>query len=136
MPLFIGTAAKPGSVRFCTLERLADGWRWNAVALAWQAAPGEVNQRVMMTEGGGFEAGTFTVAVTGLGDAGFIRMRVHDDADSLDRSVGGGQVYVRGGEEVAPPLAAGAITESTITTPPETVGRPAGILGMVRRIYE
>jgi hypothetical protein len=33
-------------------------------------------------------------------------------------------------------LANGAITESTITTPAETAGRPSGILGMLRRVFE
>lgn len=33
-------------------------------------------------------------------------------------------------------LAAGAITESTISTPSEAAGRPTGILAMIRRIWE
>lgn len=33
-------------------------------------------------------------------------------------------------------LANGAITEDTITTPAETAGRPTGILGMIRRVFE
>ena len=99
MPLYIGTSHTPAATLFATLQRLLDGFYWNVTASAWQAAPAVANKKVTLTEGSGENVGSYTASVTGLGDAGFVRVRVHDDADA-DETIKGDDVYVWGGEEV------------------------------------
>jgi hypothetical protein len=48
----------------------------------------------------------------------------------------GGGAGIITGTGVQAQLPAGAISEATITTPAEAQGRPAGVLGMIRRVFE
>lgn len=102
MALNIGVGASTGASLFATLQRLSDGFYWSVAASAWQAAPTLANKKVTLAEGSGENAQSYTASVTGLGDAGKVFVRVHDDAAAGDPVVSGGQTYVWGGEEVLP----------------------------------
>jgi hypothetical protein len=109
--LNLGINASTGSTLFATLQRLSDNFYWNVSASAWQANPAASDRRVPLTEGTGTHTGSFTGSATGLGDAGFVRVRIHDDADPNDAVVSGGQVYVRGGNEADVDTAADALLD-------------------------
>ncbi len=115
---YISTSAAPGKALFATLERLSDNFLWNVTASAWQSAPSAANARVTLTEGTGNRVGSYTAAVAGLGDAGAVRVRVHDDADAADKVLGTRDVFISGGNEVvggvATPVAVGSISADAL----------------------
>jgi hypothetical protein len=111
--LNVGINASSGSTLFVTLTRLSDSFWWNQSATAWQANPAAADRKVAMTEGTGAYAGSFSASVTGLGDAGFVRFYIHDDADPDDAVVSGGQAYIVGGNEVDPNVLADALLDRT-----------------------
>lgn len=100
MPLRIATADETGKTLFATLERLSDGFYWDAAGSAWAAAPAAADRKVVLVEGAGANSGSYAASVAGLGDAGDVLVRVHDDAHAADATVRGGVSYVWGGNEV------------------------------------
>ena len=56
-----------------------------------------------MTEGVSLNLSSYSASISGLGDAGYIRVRVHDDTDASDKCIGGLQTFVWGGTEVDGP---------------------------------
>lgn len=109
MPLYIATADSANASLMFSLERLSDGYWWSFASSAWEADPELGDREQALTEGTGPLLGSFTGAVTGLGDAGWVRVRVHSAeypmtgtgtyAEST-ATVRGVDVYVWGDEEV------------------------------------
>jgi hypothetical protein len=121
----VGVNASPGSSFFLTYKQMSDGFFWNRSATAWQANPGANDRRVPMTEGTGAYAGSFEGTATGMGDAGFVKYYIHDDADPADAVVTGGQAFIKGGNEVDPDVIADAFLD-----------RPNGVeVGVTPRQY-
>jgi hypothetical protein len=99
MPLYLGLSATTGRDLFATLQRLSDDFFWSVTASAWQAAPAAADRKVDLTEGAGAHAESYTATVTGLGDAGEVRLRINDDADASDKTIHVVHVYIWGGSE-------------------------------------
>lgn len=125
MALHISTAPATGLTLFATLERLSDGFFWNNVASEWQAAPSTANKKISLPEGTGANAGSYAASVTGLGDAGAVRVRIHDDTDAADATIGSGEVIVVGGNEVLDSL---NTSVATLVTATDTLETSAGTL--------
>jgi hypothetical protein len=106
MPLYIGTTNSTGKNLFASLERLSDGFFWNASTDAWASNPAAADRKVPLTEGTGPNAGSYSTSVTGLGDAGWVFVRLHDDDDPADATYAGGHEYVLQGEEAEEPAPA------------------------------
>jgi len=101
MTLQIAFQAEPGRTFSATLERLSDGAFWdNQTDLAFESSPAFADRVIALTEGTAENAGSYAGANSGdLGDAGRVRIRVHDAAQS-DRVVGLAEAEVIGGREV------------------------------------
>ena len=99
MPLHLGMSGPTGSDWFVTLERLSDNFFWNPGDSVWEDGPDPGAWEIDLTEGDGANVGSYAVAVSGLGDVGLVRVRVHD-RDQADLVIAGGQTYVWGGNEV------------------------------------
>lgn len=101
MALLVSHGTGIGKTLAITLERLSDGAEWRqAATAAWEAAGTSTfdDRKVTMTEGLSDKAGSYTCSVSGLGDAGDVRVRVHDEGDS-NRAIGVGEVRVIAGFE-------------------------------------
>lgn len=99
MAVYLSTFAPAGKTIFATLQRLSDSFYWNQTAAAWQAAPALADMKIPLVEGVGRDLGSYTATVNGLGDAGAVLVRVHDDDDANDRTLGTDQIEVIGGRE-------------------------------------
>lgn len=100
MALPISAVRASGGAYFATIQRLSDSWWWNRAASAWQANPAAADRKVTLTEGSGPYLGAYTASVTGLGDAGQVRVFIHDDTDANDAADATIETYVWGGNEV------------------------------------
>lgn len=100
MALTIPVAAASGRNLFATLERLSDGHRWDHQLSQWAPAPGLLSEKIPLPEGAGYEAGSYTATVTGLGSPGEVQVRVHDD-DAADVTILTGIVNVQDDSEAS-----------------------------------
>lgn len=99
MAVRITTTGETGLDLYADLQRLSDGFFWNKTTLAWEAAPAAADRKVDLTEGAASYLGSYTAEVAGLGDAGWVRVRIHDDADAADLTLQMQDVYVLDGNE-------------------------------------
>lgn len=102
MSLKIGISANQGLTLFATLERLSDGRFWNNNATqTWDVAPSLANKKINLTEGSTENKGSYTASNAGsLGNAGQVRVRIHNDNDANDATVAMAVTYVHNGDEV------------------------------------
>lgn len=102
MALYISATHTTGANLFATLSRLDTGEHWNQAVGAWGAGVPDANRKIPLTEGTGIEVGSYTATVTDadLGDAGEVRVRIHDDDDVADAVIGGGMTWIYGAAEV------------------------------------
>lgn len=99
MALEISTTQATGMTLAATIERLSDGYFWNPVAVAFQSAPAWADKYIALTPGASENAGTYTVSVASLGNAGACRVRIHDTGSS-NATIAAGDVYILSGDEV------------------------------------
>lgn len=101
MAINIGISHETGANLVATLERLSDGNFWNEVSGAWQAAPTFADKSIALTEGSSENSGHYTGANTGsLGTPGRVRVRVHDDGDTNNKTIASAEIQVASGDEV------------------------------------
>ena len=100
MSVYLAVVADTGMTLFATLERLSDGFFWNNTAGAWQNAPAAADRKITLTAGSGANVGSYTATKNGLGDAGVVRVRIHNDNDAADKVIAGEQIVVWNSEEV------------------------------------
>ena len=92
--LYVGST---GQTLYATVERVSDGYWWDATNGQWAENPTEADRHVSLTEGGAGYAGSYTATIDGLGDAGWVRVRVHTgDGGTV---VGAAEAYIVNGEE-------------------------------------
>ncbi len=122
MTLNITTSATPAANLSVTLQRVGDEYYWNDSAEAWQAAPSFADRRIDLTEGTVEEGGSFVGGNSGdLGDAGWLRVRVHDLDEVNDRTIEVLEYEVLDGQRVGSEQIAAAVWDS-LQTQHTTVG--------------
>lgn len=103
MPLRVSTAASTGRSLYADFERLSDGFWLENSGNTWTANPAAGLRKFALAEGTGSYVGSYTLALTlaaAGADAGWVRVRVHDEADAADRTLAQQDVYVVNGSEV------------------------------------
>lgn len=100
MSVSFNLVAPTGGNFVVTLERLSDGFFWNDVAAAFQAAPTFANKKIVMAEGTSENLGSYTASRANLGSPLRIRIRFHDDDDASDITQAFDCISVFGGDEV------------------------------------
>lgn len=99
MSLHISTVFQTGRTLSATIERLSDGFFWNGVSFV--SSPSFASKKISLTEGSSENAESYEAEVTGLGDPGVVRVRVHDE-DSSNVCVGAMETGVLNGVECDP----------------------------------
>lgn len=99
----IAVSYSTGATLVATLERLSDGYEWRQAATAgWEAAGTSsfANRKITLTEGSSEKGGSYASAdLSSLGDALRVRIRIHDDADTNDKTIAVFERWVIGSED-------------------------------------
>lgn len=91
----ISTLAATGKTLVARLQRISDNFFWNNATSAFQAG----DDTVALTDGTGVMVGRYTSpTMNGMGDAGQVRVTIHDTGQS-NRVIGVATLSVYGGNE-------------------------------------
>jgi len=96
------TSATTGIALAVTFERLSDGKFWDSDGVTgWVAAPSVfADDKYALTEGAAHQLNSYTAVSTGsMGDAGLVRIRIHNDGAS-DEVIAAAEIYVWNSVEV------------------------------------
>lgn len=101
---------------------------------AFAADPDFADKSIELAEGSDENAGSYTVSVSDLGDAGFVLVRVHD-TDQSNKVVWADEGFLSGGEDVDPPAVRNAIADSTLGRSTEFVDGSAARRSLYTAIH-
>ena len=87
MALNIAARDNTGLTLVATIERLADGFFWNDVSVAFESSPTFANKSITLTEGTSEDLRSYTGSVASLGSPGDILIRIHKSTGANTRGV-------------------------------------------------